>query len=259
MCGSLAKDFHKLMKSIPSFSNNQAKVCHYEENLEAFKVEIVPNDGLYSGGKFNFEVTLKDYPKEAPSVMCVTQIYHPNIDNDNGEICLNLFSEWTETNNLEDCVQGLLFLLYNPNLEDPLSPLFDPECDNDYDDFAENVRRSLEGGEVDGFSFERNLVDEDEGTSNDESTDCHTEEIQDTSQTKTTDGSDTVSNEHEAVNENTEANSELRTTTDSSETNKNTADSNLDTKADEATDIISGKVHPHRTEGDIAVTKEIEL
>ena len=180
MCGmegnTLAKDFHKLMKSIASFSNKQAEVCHYEENLESFKVEIVPNDGLYCGGKFDFEVTLQNYPKDAPNVTCVTQIYHPNID-ENGEICLNLFNEWVETNNLEDCVQGLLFLLYNPNLEDPLSPLFDPEQDNDYDTFAQNVRQSLEGGVVEGLSFERNLVGEDKNAGiNDESTQCQKED-----------------------------------------------------------------------------------
>lgn len=180
MCGmegnTLAKDFHKLMKSIASFSNKQAEICHYEENLESFKVEIVPNDGLYCGGKFDFEVTLQNYPKDAPNVTCVTQIYHPNID-ENGEICLNLFNEWVETNNLEDCVQGLLFLLYNPNLEDPLSPLFDPEQDNDYDTFAQNVRQSLEGGVVEGLSFERNLVEEDKNAGiNDESTQCQKED-----------------------------------------------------------------------------------
>lgn len=180
MCGmegnTLAKDFHKLMKNIASFSNKQAEVCHYEENLESFKVEIVPNDGLYCGGKFDFEVTLQNYPKDAPNVTCVTQIYHPNID-ENGEICLNLFNEWVETNNLEDCVQGLLFLLYNPNLEDPLSPLFDPEQDNDYDTFAQNVRQSLEGGVVEGLSFERNLVEEDKNAGiNDESTQCQKED-----------------------------------------------------------------------------------
>ena len=180
MCGmegnTLAKDFHKLMKNIASFSSKQAEICHYEENLESFKVEIVPNDGLYCGGKFDFEVTLQNYPKDAPNVTCVTQIYHPNID-ENGEICLNLFNEWVETNNLEDCVQGLLFLLYNPNLEDPLSPLFDPEQDNDYDTFAQNVRQSLEGGVVEGLSFDRNLVEEDKNAGiNDESTQCQKED-----------------------------------------------------------------------------------
>ena len=224
MEGMLAKDFHKLMKSIASFSNNQAEVCHYEENLESFKVEILPNDGFYCGGKFNFEVTLKDYPKSAPSVTCATQIYHPNIDNDNGEICLNLFSEWQETYTLEDCVQGLLFLLYNPNLDDPLSPLFDPEFDNNYDDFAENVRRSLEGGEVDGYTFERNLVEEDKRTcTNDESIHCQTEKVQSASQNDSTDGSDTASNGCEVVNEAIDNTSEANPTTRTPVTELNTA------------------------------------
>ena len=257
MCaGSLAKDFHKLLKSIASFSNNQAEVRHYEENLEAFKVEIVPNDGLYCGGKFNFEVTLKDYPKTAPSVTCVTQIYHPNIDNDNGEICLNLFSEWSETYTLEDCVQGLLFLMYNPNLEDPLSPLFDPEDDNSYDDFAKNVRRSLQGEEVDGYTFERNLVDDDKGTCTNGET---TKETQQTSQNDTPGGSGAVINECEVMNGNTtDENSDLNATegTGSTQTNEGTADSNLNTKSEETADFIPGKV---RTEEDNTTNANTEL
>ena len=148
------------MKSIASFSDNQAEVCHYEENLQAFQVEIIPNDGVYCGGRFKFQVNLEDYPYAAPSVTCETRIYHPNIDHGSGEVCLNLFEEWNATNSLEDCVQGLLFLLYNPNLEDPLSVLFDSESEN-YDEFTKNVWLSLQGGEVEGFVFERNLVNED--------------------------------------------------------------------------------------------------
>lgn len=157
MWESLAKDFHNLMKNIASFSNNQAQVTHYDEDLNSFKVEIVPNDGLYYGGKFDFEVTPKCYPKRPPIVKCLTQIYHPNIS-DNGDVCLNLFSDWAATNTLEDCVQGLLFLMYNPNLDDPNNPFFDCEQDNNYDDFAENVRLWIEGG---FHIFERNLDQDD--------------------------------------------------------------------------------------------------
>jgi len=57
------------------------------------------------------------------------------------------------------CVYGLLYLLKNPNLEDPLSPYFCPEDAEDMDTFYKNVRISLEGGVVDGFiKFKRNIV-----------------------------------------------------------------------------------------------------
>ena len=190
----LAKDFHKLMKSICSFSNNQAVVSDYDDNLETLKVQIIPRSGFYHGGKFDFEIAPKNYPKEAPSVKCVTVIYHPNIDSDNGDICLNLFSEWSETNNLEDCVQGLLFLLYNPNLEDPLSPLFDPEEDSNPELFAERVRISLEGGDVDGTTFERNLVSEAVHTDED-SVGCNCE-AQNSQKTTLSTSEPTVTNEN---------------------------------------------------------------
>ena len=58
---------------------------------------------------------------------------------------------------LEDVVQGLLFLLHQPNLEDPLNSMFGVA--EDEEEFVNNVRRSLRGEEVDGMEFERNLVD----------------------------------------------------------------------------------------------------
>ena len=261
MCGMLAKDFHKLMKNIASFSNNQANVAQFEEALDEFKVEITPNDGLYSGGKFEFEIRVTDYPQKAPTVTCGTQIYHPNID-ENGEICLNLFSEWAETNTLEDCIQGLLFLLYNPNLEDPLSPWFDPEFDTDLELFAENVRLSLEGGVVEGNQFDRNLVVEESVTS-ENSSNFQSEEREQT--TNGDDVDDGARNEiHDQVVEGKITNaSEDRdklnmttTVTDTMEITEDTVASSLCTKFEETLDFNSGKVNPHRTEDGITVTKE---
>ncbi|XP_078366702.1 nedd8-conjugating enzyme UbcE2M-like [Oculina patagonica] len=265
MCGTLAKDFHKLMKNIASFSNSQANVADYEETLDEFKLEISPNDGLYRGGKFEFEVKIQDYPKIAPNVTCTTQIYHPNID-DAGEICLNLFSEWAETNTLEDCVQGLLFLLYNPNLEDPLSPWFDPEDDTDLEDFAQNVRLSLEGGVVEGNEFERNLVDE----ASDTNENANTEESQETTNgegavVEADDGTGALNEiqegEEKLNNLTTDSSVEVNTTTTvtvtcSTEATEDTTDSNVPTRSEETTDFISGKLNPHRTEDEIFVTKE---
>ena len=240
MCGSLAKDFHKLMKSIASFSDNQAEVCHYEENLQAFQVEIIPNDGVYCGGRFKFQVNLEDYPYAAPSVTCETRIYHPNIDHGSGEVCLNLFEEWNATNSLEDCVQGLLFLLYNPNLEDPLSVLFDSESEN-YDEFTKNVWLSLQGGEVEGFGFERNLVNEDSVEDKDnEFTNCRSQkeaepEVNDAKATQSGVMQDMIELNKTAGTGNTET----------------SEDSKLNSKCYDTGDFILGKIHPHRTEGEM--------
>lgn len=86
----------------------------------------------------------------------MTQIYHPNIDTleDDGDLCLSLFEEWESHFGLEDVVQGLLFLLYNPNLEDALCPIFSPDMTQE--EFAANVKRSLNGEEIEGYAFPKN-------------------------------------------------------------------------------------------------------
>ena len=127
MCEQVAKDFHKLLRNVDSFSGGQAKITDFEDDLGEFVVEIIPNDGVYQHGKFRFKILPKNYPGMAPEVHCQTKIYHPNIDlvedeedetdeRLTGDVCLNLFDEWTASNDLQDCVQGLLFLMYNPNL-----------------------------------------------------------------------------------------------------------------------------------------------
>lgn len=165
MCAQVVKDFYNLLRNVDSFSAGQAKITDYKDDLELLVVEIIPSDGVYQHGKFEFEIVPKDYPQVAPEVHCQTRIYHPNIDliegcedGLGGEICLNLFDEWNSSNDLQDCVQGLLFLLYNPNLEDPLNPMFSPSEYENFDEFVANVRRSLEGCEIDGYKFERNLA-----------------------------------------------------------------------------------------------------
>ncbi|XP_031568209.1 NEDD8-conjugating enzyme ubc12-like [Actinia tenebrosa] len=164
MCGQLTpltQDFHRLLKNVKKLSNNQAKVLDFEDDVTEFHLEIKPTDGYYKRGKFNFKVKIENYPKEAPKVCCETRIYHPNIsEEEDGDVCLSLFDDWTDQNDLEDCVQGLLFLLYNPNLEDPLNPYFDPEDRQQHESFEEDVKKSLEGAILEGVEYDRNVVEE---------------------------------------------------------------------------------------------------
>ncbi|XP_074643494.1 uncharacterized protein LOC141900477 [Tubulanus polymorphus] len=170
----LLKETMQLMKNIGSFSNDQAIVVRENDCLNRFKLRIKPNDGLYEGGTFEFEVILADdYPLTSPTANCLTPIYHPNMNPDqsymgsNSNICLSLIDEWFEGElrpTLEDLVQGILFLFYQPNLEDTLSTIIEDGAD--YKKFAENVRKSLRGGDVDGVWFTRNLPEDPSQTEN---------------------------------------------------------------------------------------------
>ena len=191
------RDLKKLIASLDSLTDGQAAVQVDEENICKFTLTIIPNDGPYRNGKFDFEISVDDpdsYPVELPEVICTTLIYHPNIDisfDDGTNVCLSLFDEWTDSNNLADIVQGLLFLFYNPNIEDPLSSLFDvSEMQLILQDkFTERVRMSLMGElEVDGVTFTRNQVTDDDsppGSYEAVKTDtpCSTESVQETNDT----------------------------------------------------------------------------
>lgn len=97
------------------------------------------------------------WPQDPPTVRCLTDIYHPNIDNfDEGEysnVCVNALDlcNWDSQFDFETCIQSLLFLFYEPNFDDVLSLI----CCSD-ENFQELVQTSLKGGIVDGIPFKPN-------------------------------------------------------------------------------------------------------
>lgn len=166
----LLKHYRLLAKNIDSLSDGQAWLkpadedADQDDKLTVVPIRLAPRSGPYRGGQFDFELDLSDgYPASPPVVRAVTPIYHPNVDCSDdcseGDVCLNLLDDlWNADMTLEDVVQGLLFLLHEPNLEDPLSPMFNGS--EDEDEFYRTVRDSLRGGmEIEGVYFERNLVD----------------------------------------------------------------------------------------------------
>ena len=167
----ILKHYRLLSKNIHSLSDGQARLKQAADDdcLTTVLVTLAPRSGPYRGGQFDFEMDLSEgYPASPPTVRSLTTMYHPNVDccfydddedESSGDVCLNLLDElWSPDMNLEDVVQGLLFLLHEPNLEDPLSTMFDGQ--EDEEEFRRNVRRSLRGGvTIDGVRFQRNLAE----------------------------------------------------------------------------------------------------
>ncbi|XP_045204751.2 uncharacterized protein LOC123557380 [Mercenaria mercenaria] len=162
---SVAKDFHRLLKRVGKLTDGQATIIDIDWDeglLQKFHVILQPNAGLYKNGKFKFEIKLtQDYPDLPPEVWCYTDIYHPNIDptedcycETSTNVCLNVLENgvWSRSFGLEGAILGLLFLMHNPNLSDPLSPYF--EGSDNEESFAENVKKYMAGEEFDGISFE---------------------------------------------------------------------------------------------------------
>ncbi len=54
---SRAKDFHRLLTNLDSFTAGQASILDFDnDSLALITILLMPKDGLYAGGKYVFEV-----------------------------------------------------------------------------------------------------------------------------------------------------------------------------------------------------------
>ncbi|PWA66267.1 Ubiquitin-conjugating enzyme, active site-containing protein [Artemisia annua] len=111
-----------------------------------FVLSIAPDEG---GGKFLFTFNISSmYPYEAPKVMCITQVYHPNIGLE-GKVWVNgLRGDWTPVHNIKTIVYGLCHLFTDPSHEDPLNHEAAFFLRDKPNEFRANVRTAMAGGRV---------------------------------------------------------------------------------------------------------------
>lgn len=85
--------------------------------LHWFGCIVGPKKTPYEGGTYYFEMKFtNDYPNKGPiDVRMKTPIYHPNISNSNGHICVQYFSSWQNTYDVAGIANAIFDLLDNPN------------------------------------------------------------------------------------------------------------------------------------------------
>ncbi|KAI6649368.1 NEDD8-conjugating enzyme ubc12 [Oopsacas minuta] len=138
------RDFLALVKNVSSLSHGEIVVQHdkMEDDINTIYILLKPKDGPFKHGHFEFEISdYSSYPDGCPNVESQTKIYHPNIED--GAVCFSMFDDWSSSYDLTDLAMGLLFLLKNPEISDPLNSEF--EGWETEDTFRENVRKSLKG------------------------------------------------------------------------------------------------------------------
>ena len=110
-----------------------------------FEVTLTPDsDSIYENGVFHIIVKIpEDYPYVPPTCFMKTKIYHPNINENNGYICLNTLKQkdnWNPTMTLERLLLSILMLLDLPNTQDFLDFDKAKHYDDNFDDFVKTAK-----------------------------------------------------------------------------------------------------------------------
>jgi len=85
-------------------------------------------------------------------VISNSKIYHPNFGDAERYLCMNVLDDWDPAYAIDTAIQGLLFVLYEPNIEDPNGGIFQTE-----EIFEQNLKHALCGESIENeyfFGFE---------------------------------------------------------------------------------------------------------
>mmetsp|Transcript_5946 Transcript_5946/g.10677 ORF Transcript_5946/g.10677 Transcript_5946/m.10677 type:complete len:138 (-) Transcript_5946:122-535(-) len=86
-------------------------------DLQEFSVLMQgPSDSAYAKGLFRLVVAPGNYPMTAPDVRFVTQMFHPNISDKDGRICIDmLIDQWSPILTIEKALVSIRSLLTDAN------------------------------------------------------------------------------------------------------------------------------------------------
>jgi len=95
-----------------------------EESLAEINAEIQGPEGTpYEGGTFRVKLVLgPSFPSQPPKGYFLTPIFHPNVDQAKGEICVNtLKKDWSSDHKLKHVLIVIRCLLIHPNPDSALN------------------------------------------------------------------------------------------------------------------------------------------
>ncbi|KAJ7283070.1 hypothetical protein O6H91_15G046600 [Diphasiastrum complanatum] len=151
------------------------KVEMLNDGMSEFYVEFHgPNESPYQTGLWKVRVELPEgYPYKSPSIGFVNRIFHPNVDESSGSVCLDVINQtWSPMFDLINIFEVFLpqLLLY-PNPSDPLNGEAAALMMRDRDRFEQRVKEYCERyarPEDNQFEPQGNGSDEGNGSSDGE-------------------------------------------------------------------------------------------
>ena len=131
----------RLLRDIKQLKNENCNLNILSEKVLTFLLKG-PKDSLYEKGAWKIRVEIPaEYPFKSPCVGFLDTIFHPNIDQRSGTICLDVLNqEWAPIYSLLNIYETFLpQLLMYPNPDDPLNINAANMMINDIDKFKVTV------------------------------------------------------------------------------------------------------------------------
>lgn len=113
-----------------------------------------PEETDYKDGVFLLDIVIpKEYPYKPPICKFKTKIWHPNIDPDDGHICITTLKQghWKPSMNIGEVLYTIMLLFYKPNFEDPWNGTAKREFKETPNAYKEKIRKWVKD-----YSFQKN-------------------------------------------------------------------------------------------------------
>lgn len=135
----------RMEKDVMDLMMSDHEVNLIDDSIQQFHVIFHgPKDTPYAGGVWKIRVELPDqYPIKSPSIGFLNRIYHPNIDETSGSVCLDVINQtWSPMFGLLNIFENFLpHLLRYANPSDPLNTDASNLMNKDETKYIETVKK----------------------------------------------------------------------------------------------------------------------
>lgn len=123
--GKMSSPKRRIETDVMKMLMSDYEVTLVNDNMQEFYVRFKgPEETPFVGGHWKIHVELPDqYPYKSPSIGFVNRIFHPNIDELSGSVCLDVINQtWSPMYDMVNIFEVFLpQLLRYPNPTDPLN------------------------------------------------------------------------------------------------------------------------------------------